>query len=199
MPSAWGSINLAFNGVPQDMPEGATLTGSLARYNGSSIVFTPFYISAFAITGGAGWTALAAQFSPSTVVSKRGPTITFGDMSQANKISYLQGSYSTASIPALKVSGLCQKLGFVAPAPAALNDGKPIDTIALKGFKASILVAEINVFLGKIPLGSGGCLTDKTVLNDMADGSYQPPGGGTLWVQADIANYLHNNWIARRA
>lgn len=195
LPSAWGSINAVLGG-DQDMGNQGTIdkvnkfTGSMARYKNSILDgFPSLTFNDFGSTG-AGWTALKAKYPfPS-------------DVTKPNKINYLKGNYASASKGLLNVDGLCKAIGYVTPTGAGA--AKAYDLInTTGGFGASVLIAQINLYLGRIPTEclAKPPLTAKQVLDQMATGSYTIPQTSETWTSGNgqIADYLHYNWLARRS
>ena len=70
-------------------------------------------------------------------------------------------------------------------------------------FQKLMVIAQLNDLLlapsrdWKACLRRNGDTGVAGILQDMADGSYQPAGVGVTWNQTDITNYLTNNWVAR--
>lgn len=209
VPSAWGSINVAMGGIDQDMGQTGLvnkLTGSMARYKNSIYTnFNPYVFTAFTMANGGGWGALRnkipSSFYPQGIF-KGLPSSQWPD----RKTKYLQGAYSTEKIPALTVQTLCSAMGCTAP--AGCGSRQPLQLIqsggglggmgsgGVNGFGASVLIAQINMYLGLIP---SVCVT-KSMLNSMATGYYKPEGVTEAWSSGNgqIADFLHFNWIARR-
>lgn len=194
LPSAWGSINAVLGG-DQDMGNQGTIdkvnkfTGSMARYKNSILEGFPSLKFSDFVSTGAGWTALKASYPsfPSTIPDNK-------------KISYLQGTFPSSN--PLTVNALCTAIGFVTPSGA--GTAKPYELInTTGGFGASVLIAQINLFLGRIPTDclAKPPLTAKQVLNQMATGSYTIPQTSETWTSGNgqIADYLHYNWLARRS
>jgi hypothetical protein len=200
LPSAWGSINAALGGKQQDMGAQTTIdnvnnfTGSMARYKNSIIENFPSLKFSDFLSNDNGWSALSTKFTANNLF----PSIQNHVWDDSKKVDYLKGNYPTdknpvPNLPKLKTGVLCQKMGCVTPSGS--DNAKPYSLINNKGFGGSMLIAQINMYLGgRLP---PECIT-KLMLDTMASGSYTAPQTSVNWGKTEIKNYLHNNWIARR-
>lgn len=197
VPSAWGSINTALDKVQdmgdQELKDNLRKGGSLARYEKAIYWdFNPFYFSAFLTENGDGWIALAKK------ITNYPPKLFDGcdkrDVDERNrrKRRHLQGQSVVQAVALQKVSDLCAKMGCVIPKDC--GEMAALTLVSQKGFGASVLVAQINMFLGRY---STSCFT-KEMINEMASGSYQPKNLPETWGTKEISDYLHNNYLARR-
>jgi hypothetical protein len=193
LPSAWGSINAALGGGDTDMGNTqqvvGKLTGSMQRYANSIIDFSQNNPLNFGNFNSIGWSALKAKYPsfPSDVDTNR------------KKIAYLKGNFSSPSKGFLTVDGLCAAIGYTTPTGAGA--AKPYDLImTTRGFGASVLIAQINLFIGRVPPEclKNNNMSAKQVINKLASGSFTVPDTNEFWDQSQIADYLHNNWLARR-
>lgn len=209
VPSAWGSINVAMGRIDQDMGQAGLvdkLTGSMARYKNSIYTdFNPYVFTAFTMANGGGWSELRKKI-PSSFYPLGLFSGVKKNKQQDTMTKYLQGAYSTANIPALTVQGLCSAMGCTTPAGCGarlplqlIQAGGGLGNIGsggVDGFGASVLIAQINMYLRKIPRA---CVTP-SMLNSMATGYFMPEGVTEAWSSGNgqIADFLHFNWIARR-
>ena len=200
VPSAWGSINAAMpNGVEVDINGNNNFPGSLSnRFNDDvkRINDDVFTFSSFSV-GGRGWNYFLGRgiFSfPDGVAN----------LETDKKIAYLQGKSISVNdtIPRLTVEGLCTKLKKPIVIPAGAGAKYPLTLIeeGYLSFGASMLIALINQHRGRRIIPSACYNIDSAnMLTLMATGSYSPKGISQNWDTAQIGDYLHYNWFARRS
>ena len=200
VPSAWGSINAAMaNGGEVDINGNNNFPGSLSnRFNDdvkriSDKVYT---FSSFS-EGGRGWNYFL-----------RDGVFTFpvnvASLDSEEKIAYVQGKdiSNGVTIDRLTVEGLCARLKKPIVVPAGAGAKYPLDLIkeGYLSFGASMLIALINQNRGTRIIPSACYNLDSTnMLALMATGSYSPKGISQNWDTAQIGDYLHYNWFARRS
>lgn len=196
VPSAWGSINAGFGGNDQDM--GAVkLEGSLLRQHGAKVKagWSTYTFTNWQTTNGGCWNELIGKLGAIYPTSLLSGLSTSGAKNERKRL-YLQGRYSTNAIPAVSVKQLCGWIG--SPVPKGYGDFKPYEVIDVEGFAGAILVAELNIKLGKVHPDCIRTATNPNIVVSMASGSYQPEGLIEIWGEQQIADYLHYNWLARR-
>lgn len=203
VPSAWGSINAGFAGVDQDMGK-VKLSGSLDRQHGAKIRSwgTHYSIPNWRNQNHTCWNNLIGKLGniyPGNLLAG----LTTNSQKAARKRAYLQGRYSSSAtptrpeIPAMTVNLLCNKIG--APPPVGYGSYKPYEVIDAGGFAGSILVAELNIYLGLYHPDCVKIKDDPNIVFTMAiNAYYQPVGLKETWGAQEIEDYLHYNWLARR-
>lgn len=200
VPSAWGSINAAMpNGVDVDINGNNNFPGSLSnrfKDDVKRVSDNVYKFSSFSESG-RGWDYFLGDgvFSfPDNVV----------DLGRRKKIAYLQGKdiSNGVTIDRLTVEGLCTKLKKPIVVPAGAGAKYPLALIneGYSSFGASMLIALINQHRGTRIIPSACYNLDSTnMLALMATGSYSPKDISQTWNEAQIGDYLHYNWFARRS
>jgi hypothetical protein len=139
----------------------------------------------------------SADFSSWTIASWRTNGTQFGGGNCRNVLAD-KIPVKLARLNGLTVNDLRNKLGYNYAISGLVGNPKWVDLLnSGSAFVVAILVAELNIYTsGRLPTECGEL---KTIVKDMADGSYTPASGATMpWGQQEIADYLHYNWLARR-
>ena len=206
VPSAWGSISTGMGAQDTgDLLGANTLTGSLARFGGAIRGFSDVHhFSAYLSTGGRGWVGLREKIKANNQNQKFYPANLFADLNrpsdadqQNRRLAYLQGLYANdgKGVSVLTVSDFCSKLGFSVPVGTGSNT--PLALVNSGGFGASVLIAQMNLYIFPVGMVPSSCVSKETLRN-MAMLTYTPEGSGEPWKAEQVADYLHYNWIARR-